>query len=128
MWCRLCVASRNAPLEQDNQRGKCAVENDKRCRNCSTGVFALSRTRKAVIRAFGTKQNDPPLPAFGDQVRECKIATAQLVDFDQTVVLESARIPVRPSAWIAWTCCCSGIIIGLAVLAIVGLFAGRIPF
>jgi hypothetical protein len=79
-------------------------------------------------RGLWDQTKDPPLPAFGDQVRECRIATAQLVDFDQTVVLESARIPVRPIGMDRMDLLLLGIIVGLAVLAIVGLFAGRIPF
>ena len=63
------TAAKKSPLAQDGPAGQGCGENDKRCRNCSTGVFALSQTRKAVIRAFGTKQNDPPLQACGDQVR-----------------------------------------------------------
>jgi hypothetical protein len=109
------------------QRGKLCGENDKRCRNCSTGVFALSRTRKPVIRAFGTKQNDPPPPAFGDQVRAQSL-NAQLLDFDQTVVLESARISARPLGMDRMDLLLLGIIVGLAVLAIVALLRAGCPF
>jgi hypothetical protein len=51
---------------RNNPAGQGCGENDKRCRNSSTGVFALSQTRKAVIRAFGTKQNDPSNRPTGD--------------------------------------------------------------
>ena len=118
---------RNAPLAQDGPAGLVCGENDNRCRNCSTGVFALSRTRKPVIRALGLNKT---IRRRQQSATKCehRASTPQLLDFDQTVIFERARISVRPLGMDRIDLLLLGIIVGLAVPAIVALFAGRMPF
>jgi hypothetical protein len=62
------------------------------------------------------------------RVREHRPSTPQLLDFDQTVVLERARISVRPLGMDRMDLLLLGIIVGLAVLAIVALLRAGCPF
>ena len=76
----------------------------------------------------GSVRANDDVPISPARMREHRASTPQLVDFDQTVVLESARNPVRPIGMDRIELLLLGIIVGLAVLAIVALFAGRMPF